>query len=109
MANPVICVDLSHYQRGFNFQQFKDGGGLGVILKASEAAFRDPDYPSFWDQATDAGLAVASYHFLRPGDMNTQAQFFLNVVKPQQGERVVADYEIAGVSLDDLVSFLQAI
>ena len=34
MANAVICVDLSHYQRGFNFQEFKDGGGLGVILKA---------------------------------------------------------------------------
>ena len=51
MANAVICVDLSHYQRGFNFQEFKDGGGLGVILKASEGSFRDPDYSTFWDQA----------------------------------------------------------
>ena len=93
MPNSVICVDLSHYQAGFNFEQFKAGGGLGVILKASEALFRDQSYSSFWDQAMDAKLAVASYHFLRPGDMNAQAQFFLNVVKPRQGERVVADYE----------------
>jgi lysozyme len=109
MANPVICVDLSHYQRGFNFQEFKDSGGLGVILKASEGSSRDPDYSTFWDQAMDAKLAIASYHFLRQGNMNAQAKFFLNVVKPRQGERVVADYEIAGITVDDLVSFLQTI
>jgi lysozyme len=109
MPDPVICVDLSSYQKGFNFEDFKAGGGLGVILKASEGSFRDPDYSTFWDQAIDAGLAVGSYHFLRPGDMNDQASFLLNVVKPRQGERVVADYEIAGISLDDLVTFLQAI
>ena len=109
MANAVIRVDLSHYQRGFNFQEFKDGGGLGVILKASEGSFRDPDYSTFWDQAMDANFAVASYYFLWPGDMTAQAKSFLNVVKPRQGERVVADHEIAGVTLDDLITFLQAI
>jgi lysozyme len=109
MATPVICVDLSHYQRGFNFQAFKDSGGLGVILKASEGSFRDPDYSTFWDQAMDAKLAIASYHFLRLGDVRAQAQFFLNVVKPRQGERVVADHEIAGVELEDLITFLKAI
>lgn len=109
MSSSVICVDLSHYQAGFNFEDFKTGGGLGVILKASEALFRDPSYSSFWDQAMDAKLAVASYHFLRPGDMKAQAQFFLNVVKPRQGERVVADYEIPDVSLTDLLTFLQGI
>ena len=57
----------------------------------------------------DAKLAVASYHFLRPGDSTAPARSFLNVVKPRQGERVVADHEIAGVTLDDLVTFLQAI
>ena len=60
MPNSVICVDSGHYQAGFNFDQFKAGGGLGVILKASEALFRDPSYSSFWDQAMDAKLAVAS-------------------------------------------------
>ena len=77
--------------------------------KLSEGSFRDPDYSTFWDQAMDANLAVASYHFLRPGDMTAQAKSFLNVVKPRQGERVVADHEIAGVTLDDLITFLQAI
>ena len=41
--------------------------------------------------------------------MNAQAQFFLNVVKPRQGERVVADYEIPDVSLANLLTFLQGI
>lgn len=109
MADHVICVDLSHYQRGFNFEDFKSGGGLGVILKASEGGYRDPDYSTFRHEALDAELVVASYHFLRPGDMEAQAQFFLNVVKPRPSERVIADHEIAGVSLDGLVTFLQAI
>lgn len=109
MPGSAVCVDLSHYQAGFNFDQFKAGGGLGVILKASEALFRDSSYSTFRDQAMDAGVAVGSYHFLRPGDMNAQAQFFLKVVKPRQGERVVADYEIAGISLADLLAFLQGI
>jgi GH25 family lysozyme M1 (1,4-beta-N-acetylmuramidase) len=110
MPNPVSCVDLSHYQRGFNFGAFKDGGGLGVILKASEGQFsRDPDYSTFRQQALDANLAVASYHFLRPGDMEAQAQFFLGIVKPRQSERLVADYEVAGITIDDLIGFLTAI
>lgn len=110
----VICVDLSRYQRGFNFQDFKNDGGLGVILKASQGvSFRDPDYSTFRQEALDAELAVASYHFLLPGDMEAQADFFLNVVNPRQRERVVADHEArAGrppPTLGELVSFLRAI
>jgi hypothetical protein len=33
---PVTCVDLSHYQAGFNFDQFKAGGGFGVIPMGRE-------------------------------------------------------------------------
>jgi lysozyme len=70
MANPVICVDvdLSEHQTEFNFQSFKDGGSLGVILKASEGeSLKDVKHPVFKEQALAAGLAVASYHYLRPG------------------------------------------
>jgi len=48
MADSVICVDLSNYQAGFNLQTFKDGGGLGVILKATEdTSIKDHSYPIF--------------------------------------------------------------
>jgi GH25 family lysozyme M1 (1,4-beta-N-acetylmuramidase) len=113
----VICVDLSHFQTRFNFQDFKDGGGLGVILKASQgASIRDSDYSTFRRKALAADLAVASYHFLHPdseGDMTAQAKFFLGIVNPRPSERVIADHEgrqgHSTPSLNDLVTFLQAI
>jgi GH25 family lysozyme M1 (1,4-beta-N-acetylmuramidase) len=106
----VICVDLSHYQSGFNMQQFKDSGGLGVICKATEGtSYSDDDYPTFRKQALAAGLAFASYHFLRPGNMISQANFFLGYAQPENGERVVADWEDASVSVNDVVTFLQEI
>lgn len=114
MANSVICVDLSHYQAGFNFQSFKNSGGLGVILKATEGlSIKDSSYSTFRAQALAAELAVASYHFLHSGDMEAQAEFFLGAVNPRQSERVVADHEKPpgedAPSLDDLITFLQAI
>jgi lysozyme len=106
----VICVDLSHYQAGFNFAQFKAGGGLGVILKATEGAtYKDTSYKAFRSQALAAGLKVASYHFFRPGDPASQASFYLSAADPDQGERVVCDWEDTGCSADDVVAFLQAI
>jgi len=79
MANRVICVDLSTIQPEFDFQSFKDSGGLGVILKASEGeSLKDAKHPVFKEQALAAGLAVASYHYLRPWNMKAQAQFFAN-------------------------------
>jgi lysozyme len=110
----VICVDLSHFQTRFNFQDFKDSGGLGVILKASQGtSIRDSDYSTFRRKALAADLAVASYHFLHPDDMTAQAQFFLDIVNPRPSERVIADHEnrqgLPPPSLDNLVTFLQAI
>jgi GH25 family lysozyme M1 (1,4-beta-N-acetylmuramidase) len=109
MSAPKI-VDLSKYQAGFDFFAFQQSGGIAVICKASEgASLRDSCYQSFRQQAQSAGLAFASYHFLRDGDMAAQAKFFLSVVDPDQGERVVADYEDDSVSLTDLKTFLQTI
>ena len=114
MTDNVICVDLSHFQKGFNFQNFKDGGGLGAILKASQGtSIRDGDYSTFRRKALAADLAVASYHFLHPDDVPAQAELFLDVVNPELSERVVADHEnrqgLPPPSVDDLVTFLQAI
>jgi lysozyme len=114
MADSVICVDLSHFQAGFNFQSFKNGGGLGVIVKATEGlSIKDHSYPIFRAQALAAGLVVASYHFLHSGDVQAQAEFFLSMVNPGQSERIVADHEKppgeSAPSLDDLITFLQAI
>lgn len=106
----VICVDLSDYQAGFDFDAFKAGGGLGVICKATEGSWiEDQSYKAFRSAAKSAGVAFASYHFLRSGDMAKQASYYLDFAAPDQGERVVADYEDESVSLSDLVNFLKAV
>jgi lysozyme len=109
VASPKI-VDLSRYQEGFDFKDFKDGGGIAVICKASEGTtLADVCYKGFREEAKSVGLAFASYHFLRPGDMEDQAKWYLNCAVPEHGERVVADYEDYNVSLDDLVEFLKEV
>jgi GH25 family lysozyme M1 (1,4-beta-N-acetylmuramidase) len=107
---PVICVDLSRYQQGFDFPAFKASGGLGVICKATEGStLQDSSYQTFRKEALAAGLKFASYHFLRPGDMRKQARFYLQHADPQDGERVVADHEDYGVSINELIEFLDEI
>jgi GH25 family lysozyme M1 (1,4-beta-N-acetylmuramidase) len=109
MSTPKI-VDLSRYQDGFDFFSFQQGGGIAVICKASEGSSdADNCYQGFRRDAKNAGLAFASYHFLRPGDMQAQAAWYLSCANPDDGERVVADYEDGSVSLTDLVDFLKAI
>ena len=104
-----ICVDVSSYQKGFSFAEFKASGGLGVILKATEGTtHKDSCYEEFRSQALDVGLATASYHFFSASDPAAQAEFYLDVADPRQGERVVCDWENAS-GADAVVVFLQAI
>jgi len=106
----VTCVDLSKYQEGFNFSAFKQSGGLGVILKASEGETdADPCYADFRAQAASAGLSIASYHYFDASDPATQAEFYLDCATPGEGERVVCDWEDDATSPDMVVSFLQSI
>jgi lysozyme len=104
------CVDISHWQPDFNMEEFAKAGGKAVILKATEGTtYVDDTYEVQRANAEMAGLAVSTYHFLRPGDMRAQARHYLEVVEPEDGERMVADHEDAGVLLGDLVTFLQEI
>lgn len=106
----VICVDISKYQAGFDFAKFKASGGLGVIMKATEgASVKDGSYTTFRPQAKAAGLAVATYHFFRSSDPAAQANYYLSFAVPDQGERVVCDWEDDKCSPNMVVAFLKAI
>lgn len=106
----VICVDISHYQKGFNFAKFKASGGLGVILKATEGAtIRDSSYPTFRPQALAQGLKVATYHFFRSSDPIAQANFYLSTAVPENGERVVCDWEDNACTPQMVIGFFKAI
>lgn len=106
----VICVDLSRYQAGFDMQAFKNGGGLGVILKASEGTtIKDSSYQTFRYAAQAAGLKIASYHFFRPSDPEQQADWYLACATPVQGERVVCDVEDENCEKGSVTAFFKRI
>lgn len=105
----IICVDISKYQKGFDFAKFKASGGLGVIAKASEGTtIKDSSYDTFRAQALDQGLAFASYHFFR-GNSQAEADWYLKSANPAEGERVVCDWEVSSIGAAAVVSFLQRI
>lgn len=101
MASPVI--DLSHHNPDPDWAAIKAAGVLGVIHKATEGAgYADPDRQRRLGEAYRAGLLIATYHFMRPGNIAAQVDFYLKTIDAAPGERVILDYEADGLSLDDL-------
>lgn len=110
MSNPLTIVDLSHHNPEPNWAKLKAGGVVGVILKATEGTtYIDPTFGSRRQAAKAAGLACASYHFLRPGNARGQMLHYLDVVGPVPGERMIIDYEAEGLKLDDLWEAVEAL
>lgn len=102
MPNP-ICVDLSHHNPTPDWVRLKAEGCLGVIHKATEGrSYVDDQLFKRAHPAMSAGLAWATYHFMRPGSMAEQVNHYLNTIDPRIGERMVLDHEDAGVTLDQL-------
>lgn len=94
MANPLV-LDLSHWQPDpIDWKALKAGGTQGVILKATQGTtYFDPTFGQRQNAALDAGLLVASYHFLQHGSVVPQMRWYLDRVKPQAGDRLVIDFE----------------
>ena len=93
-------VDLSHWDEVDSFEDPKVDGVVGIIHKATESK-RKKD-------ALAAGLLWGAYHFLRPGNMKDQAQYFVSKAGKNL-DLYAADHEDEGVSLDDLKTFLREV
>lgn len=109
MPTPIV-IDLSHHNSiPQGLEDAKKAGVIGVIHKASEStSYVDSDVDARWYLAKRAGMLWGLYHFLRPGDMEKQAQHFVDVALKNGDDHTLlaADHEDAGVSLDDLYEFL---
>jgi lysozyme len=102
-------VDLSHWDEVDSFEDAKDDGVVGIIHKATESNnYFDPTYNQRKKDALVAGLLWGAYHFLRPGNMKDQAQYFVSKVGKDL-DLYAADHEDEGVSLDDLKTFLHEV
>ncbi|MFJ4806817.1 glycoside hydrolase family 25 protein [Streptomyces murinus] len=99
----VKGIDVSSYQSS----DFSTAGLDFVIIKASKGAgYVNPKMVAQTVRARKAGLIVGFYHFLRPGDMVAQAQFFTGHVCSMEGDPLFADWEDPGVSAVDKDRFL---
>src|SRR5262245_36630296 len=104
MTQRLDFLDVSHWQsdRGIiDWPKVKAAGVLGVIIKATEGtSYVDPDYTMNRDGAEKAGLAIATYHFLKHGSIEKQMDFYIGIVTPEFGERLVIDYEDKACTID---------
>jgi lysozyme len=94
MAQTNAIIDLSHHDSPADLQAAKKDGILGVIYKATQGlTFKDPTYQLNRQKARDAGLLWGAYHFGTGSDGVGQAEFFLSVVQPGNGDLLVLDFE----------------
>jgi lysozyme len=79
-------------------------------MKATEgSSYVDPNRARNYINATKAGIKCCTYHWLKPGNARKQIEFYLKMVDPVPGERMVIDYEENGCTLADLKEAVQAL
>jgi lysozyme len=107
-----VVVDLSHHNETVDFAKMKASGVVGVIHKATQGlTYVDETYAGRRIEALECGLLWGAYHFGVGGDGSDQAQFFLDVTKPDGRTLLVLDYEpnLTGptMSLDQAREFVE--
>ncbi|NEB04502.1 GH25 family lysozyme [Streptomyces sp. SID13726] len=92
MADQIKGVDVASYQsttydlKGLDF----------VFVKATEGtAYVNPKMPEQTKRARDAGLVTGFYHFLRKGNPEAQAAYFVSKAGARAGEILACDWETA--------------
>ena len=103
-------LDLSHWNENVDLRAVKHAGVVGVIHKVTEGdGYQDPTYKNSCIDATNAGLKWGAYHFMRPGDMQEQVQFFVHTVGLSVSTLYAADYEDENISISQLKEFLRTV
>lgn len=89
-----MIVDVSMYQHGLTLDDLP-GHVSGVIVKATQGTFTDPQFARFRQEAQDARWKwVGLYAFLSDRGVQNEAAYFLNVVGTLgPREFVVLDWE----------------
>lgn len=85
-------VDVSSYQSSF------DTDGLDfVFIKATEGrSYVNPNLSAQVKRARDADCVVGFYHFLWPGNITAQAEYFLSKAPERAGDLLAVDWEETG-------------
>jgi lysozyme len=100
-------LDLSHWDVDpLDWDLMQVDGVKAIIFKVTESTgYVDPTYKVRKKEARDAGLKTGGYHFMRPGNMKAQVDWFLKNADFDGEDRACIDHEDEEVSLDDLKEF----
>ncbi|MHB9758708.1 glycoside hydrolase family 25 protein [Streptomyces sp. BYX5S] len=85
-------IDVSSHQSTFD----TDGVSF-VFVKATEGrSYVNPRLAAQTKRARDAGCVVGFYHFLWPGNITAQAEYFVSKAPEKAGDLLAADWETTG-------------
>ncbi|GGZ77231.1 glycoside hydrolase family 25 protein [Streptomyces echinoruber] len=86
-------IDVSAYQSA----SYSTDGLSFVFVKATEGrSYVNPRLSAQTKRARDAGLVVGFYHFLWPGNLTAQAEYFLSHAPEKSGDILAVDWETTG-------------
>lgn len=97
-------IDIASYQG----TSYNTNGLSFVFIKATEGdSYVNPHHAGQVATARGEGLLVGHYHFVRPGNMKVQAQYFKQQAAARPGEVLALDWEDPGVSCADKDAFMR--
>src|SRR5262249_1668473 len=112
MLKPGV-IDISHHQViPESLVPAQQAGIIGCIHKMTEGtSYIDDKAGARRYLADQAGLMWGLYHFVQPGSMSDQVDFFVNSAADIADEHTLyaLDWEVNGVTLDDAVEFMQTL
>lgn len=82
-------IDISTWQKGFNFDKAKAEGVEFVILRAAYSTRKDGQFETFYKQCKEKGLPVGAYHYSMAKTVaaaKKEAEFMLSVLEGKQFE-----------------------
>ncbi|MFJ2965868.1 GH25 family lysozyme [Streptomyces collinus] len=83
-------IDVSTYQSS----SYSTDGLSFVFVKATEGrSYVNPKLAAQTKRARDAGLVVGFYHFLWPGNLTAQAEYFVSKAPDRAGDILAVDWE----------------
>ena len=83
-------IDVSAYQSS----SYDTDGISFVFIKATEGrSYINPKLAAQTKRARDAGLVVGFYHFLWPGNLSAQADYFVSKAPERAGDILAVDWE----------------
>lgn len=86
-------IDVSSYQSS----SYSTEGVSFVFVKATEGrTYVNPKLSAQTKRARDAGCVVGFYHFLWPGNLTAQAEYFVGKAPEKAGDILAVDWETTG-------------